>query len=259
MPEKLKSFYNFHGIQLLGSKFPMQLLEQLHNKISNKTYDAGDYFKIFDNPDQDTYEVHATKPIKALEQVFLVDHAISFRYPQLRGLLTSNPAVLERMDSLTKYLGENKQLLAAAPSPQDPRNVEYDCMELTNLDNLSIGPETVCLSLIDNKLENPKELIQVVQNLKELRAIWFNDNPLEASPELLAFISDHTKIELLNRRFTNHATAWALKFVTFKNIEKAFSTPNADVFYLNLDDRGLLDIDPSLLKEFSNLRHISLR
>jgi hypothetical protein len=62
----------------------MGLMELLHHKISNKIYDAGEYFKIFDNPDAATYEVHAIKSFKADQQVFLIDHAISFRYPQLR-------------------------------------------------------------------------------------------------------------------------------------------------------------------------------
>ena len=72
----------------------MELVEQLHHKVTNKLYDAGEYFKIFDNPDNENYEVHATKSLKAREQVFLVDHAISFRYPQLRGLLAGNPSIL---------------------------------------------------------------------------------------------------------------------------------------------------------------------
>lgn len=33
----------------------MELVKQLHHKITNRVYDAGEYFKIFDNPDNENY------------------------------------------------------------------------------------------------------------------------------------------------------------------------------------------------------------
>lgn len=46
---ELKSFYEFHGVQLITSGFPTQMIETLHRKLLENTYDVGDSFKIMDN------------------------------------------------------------------------------------------------------------------------------------------------------------------------------------------------------------------
>ena len=111
----LKDFYTFHGIQLLASKFPVSLIEQLFQKLKGDTYDAGDFFKIMDNEERETFEVHATRSIKKEENVFLVDHIVSFRYPEFRDALQNNPALLEKVESMTKYL-DGKLELQATPT-----------------------------------------------------------------------------------------------------------------------------------------------
>lgn len=60
----LLDFYNFHIVQLLGSKFPVDLIKQLREKLTSDAYDAGDYFKIMDNQDLGSFEVHSLKDIK---------------------------------------------------------------------------------------------------------------------------------------------------------------------------------------------------
>lgn len=41
LPKNIKEFYYFHGIQLFGSMFPMNLITNLYDKISKSVYDAG--------------------------------------------------------------------------------------------------------------------------------------------------------------------------------------------------------------------------
>jgi hypothetical protein len=36
-----KSFYQFHGVQMIGSEFPTSLIEVLHMKLSEESYDGG--------------------------------------------------------------------------------------------------------------------------------------------------------------------------------------------------------------------------
>lgn len=40
---EVKKFYEFHGVQMLGSEMPVKLVETLYNKLQKSIYDAGDY------------------------------------------------------------------------------------------------------------------------------------------------------------------------------------------------------------------------
>ena len=36
-----KKFYQFHGVQMIGSEFPPSLIEALHLKLIDEAYDGG--------------------------------------------------------------------------------------------------------------------------------------------------------------------------------------------------------------------------
>lgn len=44
-----KRFYNFHGVQMIGSDFPPSLIETLYMKLTNEEFDAGEFFELTDN------------------------------------------------------------------------------------------------------------------------------------------------------------------------------------------------------------------
>jgi hypothetical protein len=46
---EVKKFYEFHGVQMLGSEMPVELVETLYKKLQKGIYDAGDYVEIVDN------------------------------------------------------------------------------------------------------------------------------------------------------------------------------------------------------------------
>jgi hypothetical protein len=50
----------------------------------------------------------AKKDIKAFEDVFLIDHAFSFRYPELRMALESNANLRARLMNILKYCDRKK-------------------------------------------------------------------------------------------------------------------------------------------------------
>ncbi len=41
LPQNIKNFYNFHGVQMYGSQFPMSLVRTLYSKLSKATSDVG--------------------------------------------------------------------------------------------------------------------------------------------------------------------------------------------------------------------------
>ena len=53
-------------------------------KLVNEDFDATESFEIADNQETERFEVRAKKHIPMKSNVFLVDHALTFRYPQLR-------------------------------------------------------------------------------------------------------------------------------------------------------------------------------
>lgn len=89
--KEVKDFYHFHGLQMIGSDFPISLVEELHDKLTKATYDGGEYFELLDNQDEEVFEVKATKDLAKNNHVFLIDHALTFRFPELRSTLNQNP------------------------------------------------------------------------------------------------------------------------------------------------------------------------
>ena len=46
--------------------------------------------------------------MSARSNVFLIDHAMTFKYPELRGLLKSNDELINRLTNILKYQEEKK-------------------------------------------------------------------------------------------------------------------------------------------------------
>ena len=53
-----KAFYNFHGVQLIATRFPpfADKVEELHNLLKSERFDAGDYFEILENQEDELFE-----------------------------------------------------------------------------------------------------------------------------------------------------------------------------------------------------------
>ncbi len=98
-----KRFYQFHGVQMVGSDFPSNLIETLYLKLSNEEFDSDQFFQILDNEEIEGFEVRAKTHVPAKGNVFLIDHSLTFRYPELRSILKSNPKMIERLETMLKY------------------------------------------------------------------------------------------------------------------------------------------------------------
>ena len=50
-------FYEVHGVQLVGMGFPAdaKLISSLYTKLSKEIFDAGEYFEVFANEDENRY------------------------------------------------------------------------------------------------------------------------------------------------------------------------------------------------------------
>lgn len=99
----LLTFYNNHGVQLVGIDFPanVNLLKCLQNKLQKEVYDAGEYFQIMDDQNDETFVVLCKKALKAKENIFLIDHALSFRYNEMHEAIKEN--LVPRLKNMLKY------------------------------------------------------------------------------------------------------------------------------------------------------------
>ena len=82
---------------MLGSEMPVTLIETLYNKLIKGIYDGGDFLDVTDNEEAEQYEVRAKTDLKARSNIFIIDHALTFRYPDLRKILNENQGILPRL------------------------------------------------------------------------------------------------------------------------------------------------------------------
>ncbi|XP_045597076.1 tubulin--tyrosine ligase-like protein 12 [Procambarus clarkii] len=107
-----KTFVEHHKIQLESSAVPRYFWPTVLRKLQGQVYDAGEYFQLcqltYADGENDTedplWQVIVTKPegIKATdpENIFLIDHAWTYRANEARQYLTDVPGLLERMVAL---------------------------------------------------------------------------------------------------------------------------------------------------------------
>jgi hypothetical protein len=57
LEKNVDAFYQFHGVQLVGNGIPgdKKLITSIYNKLVNQKFDAGDYFQIIDNEDENRF------------------------------------------------------------------------------------------------------------------------------------------------------------------------------------------------------------
>lgn len=72
--------------------------------------------KIILNQDEDSVDLMMTKPLPKNSDIFIIDHAWSFRYQDAFDTLISNPSLVTRLENLTE--NSHKLELSAKESKQ---------------------------------------------------------------------------------------------------------------------------------------------
>lgn len=107
-----KTFVEHHKVQLESSGVPRYFWPTLLRKLQGQVYDAGEYFQLCqltyadgENDQSDPlWQVIITKPEGIMatdpENIFLIDHAWTYRANEARQYLKDIPGLLERMVAL---------------------------------------------------------------------------------------------------------------------------------------------------------------
>ncbi|XP_058001912.1 uncharacterized protein LOC110640426 isoform X2 [Hevea brasiliensis] len=242
-----EDFVKVHGLLLAASGLPRSLHYKLFEKLAAETFDGGAYFQV--EPCEEGRQrrlVLTSDSMPEVSNVFLVDHAWTFRladaYKQLQevpglaqrmaslmcvdidlnsdaedgdGVSQENNSKLNAMDVIENEINDAKVKGCDAVRWVELEELDVDDDMLLSLDLSSKFPDLLALSLCENKLESVEIVVQEVTKFKNLRALWLNNNPLLRncnSHMEEAIVQGCPRLEIYNSHFTSNFGGWALGF-----------------------------------------------
>ncbi|XP_022731024.1 tubulin--tyrosine ligase-like protein 12 [Durio zibethinus] len=241
--ETYKDFVKVHGLLLAASGLPQSLHFKLFEKLTSETFDGGAHFEIEPCEDGRRRRLLLTSDTLTKESnVFLIDHAWTFRLPDAYKQLQEVPGLAQRMAALMcvdvdddadleETIENGEKMMVEEVLESEIRNagengdgvvrwleleeLGLDDAALLSLNLSSKFPDLVALSLCGNKLENSEKLVHEVTKFKNLKALWLNNNPVlekSGSGMEVAILQGCPKLEIYNSRFTCNFGELALGF-----------------------------------------------
>ncbi|PIN23098.1 Tubulin-tyrosine ligase-related protein [Handroanthus impetiginosus] len=234
--ERYEDFVKVHGVLLAASGLPQPLHRKLFQKLRVETFDGGNYFRVEPVEDGRQRRLVLTADFLGKDSdVFLVDHAWTFRLPDAYKHLQEVPGLVERMAAL---MCVDTDLNSEAEEPDDEDDAKVSATEVVErefckvkeegvnsvrwleLEDLEIDddllvsldlptkfPHLLALSLRGNKLGNSEMLVKAVAQFKHHENLILCDNNLED-----AILLKCPELEIYNSRFTSRYGEWALGF-----------------------------------------------
>ncbi|KAH9609980.1 hypothetical protein KSS87_007366 [Heliosperma pusillum] len=245
--ENYEDFLKVHGFLLTATGLPESLYPHLFRKLTSETFDAGDSFLI--DPCQNGLQrrlLFTSDFMSKHSNLFLVDHAWTFRLSDAPKQLEEVPGLTERMASLMCVdidQDEQDEGIASDANEDNAKMsveeiLEYeicrvkesnnDGLKWLELEELDLDDDKLCaldlptrcpnlvaLSLLGNKITKMETILKEIGKLKHLRAIWLTYNPCLkncSSNVKDAVIQAFPKLEIFNSHFTRNYGEWALGF-----------------------------------------------
>ncbi|KAL4297644.1 hypothetical protein GQ457_12G022040 [Hibiscus cannabinus] len=242
--ETYEDFVKVHGLLLAASGLPQSLHFKLFEKLTSETFDGGAHFAIEPCEDGPQRRLLLTSETMAKDSnVFLIDHAWTFRLSDAYKQLQEVPGLAQRMAALMCVEGDDDdggleqavenggKMTVEEVLESEIRNAResgdgfvrwleleelgLDDTTLLSLDLSTKFPDLLALSLCGNKLENQQKLVEEVTKFKNLKGLWLNNNPvLEKSDCGMedSILRGCPKLEIYNSRFTRNFGVWAVGF-----------------------------------------------
>jgi len=98
--EEFKTFTQTHGTQLDTIGLPQHLRSRLFQKLQKEEFDIGNKVKIIIDPEGKKM-IGTVEKIDEEEDVYLIDHAWTFRYYEAYEFLRNNKKLRYRMKNIT--------------------------------------------------------------------------------------------------------------------------------------------------------------
>ncbi|KAL5219467.1 hypothetical protein ABZP36_020151 [Zizania latifolia] len=247
--DRIRSYEDFarvHAYLLAASGIPPSLHRRLYRKLADEVFDGGDAFSVepCEGGRQRRLVLAAERTLGRESDVFLVDHAWSFRLSDALKQLREVPGLAERMAALMCVDLDRRTELEESDE-QDSRKtgslenalvvVEKErtriqekgsdfaaWLELEELgidDDMLIAlnlsakfPNMVALNLWGNKLQDPEKIMKEIVKCGRLKALWLNENPALKEGADKVILDGLPELEIYNSHFTRKAGEWALGF-----------------------------------------------
>ncbi|KAK5980112.1 hypothetical protein GCK32_013503 [Trichostrongylus colubriformis] len=120
---RFEHFINGHKEQLEAGGIPPELWGSLYSKLMQQTFDAGNYFRILceETDEGRNWSVFATRDLHPVDEynIFLIDHAWTFRPQQARAQLEQLPQLVDRMARLLDITADDECVMHEPPAESD--------------------------------------------------------------------------------------------------------------------------------------------
>uniref|UniRef100_A0ACD5WEV0 Uncharacterized protein n=1 Tax=Avena sativa TaxID=4498 RepID=A0ACD5WEV0_AVESA len=247
--ERISNFEDFarvHQFLLSAAGIPLSLHRRLYRKLADEVFDGGEKFSVepCEEGRQRRLMLASETPLGKEADVFLVDHAWSFRLADALKQLREVPGLAERMAALmcvdldrtteaeesddqesdkSGSLEHVLQVVEEEKTRIQEKGSDFAAwLELEELGidddmlvalNLSANfPNLVALNLWGNKLQDPEKVLQEIGKCGKLKALWLNENPVLNQGVDKGVLDALPELEIYNSHFTSKAKEWALGF-----------------------------------------------
>ncbi|KAF0891340.1 hypothetical protein E2562_009500 [Oryza meyeriana var. granulata] len=277
--DRIRSYEDFarvHAYLLAASGIPPSLYQRLYRKLADEVFDGGEAFSVepCEGGMQRRLVLGAERTLAMESDVFLVDHAWSFRLRCALKQLREVPGLAERMAALMCVDLDRRAELEEADEQENGKGgslenalevvekertriqekgsdfaawleleeLGIDDDMLIALDLSSMFPNMVALNLWGNKLQDPERIMKGIGECRRLKALWLNENPALKEGVDKVILDGLPELEIYNSHFTRKAEEWALGFcggiVGADNpCSLAESIPLENIVTLDLSDR----------------------
>ena len=125
-------------------------------------------------------------------EVFLVDHAWTFKFQDAFTTLNTNQALMERLKKIIEH--KHKLPIAQAEETKEAKRdiqqvfdeelakggvaFNLDELGIIELEGLKFPEEVEEISLFNNEVINPNQVVKYLVPLPNLKALWLNNNPV---------------------------------------------------------------------------------
>ncbi|KAK6023758.1 Tubulin-tyrosine ligase family protein [Ostertagia ostertagi] len=120
---RFEHFLHGHKDQLEAGGIPPELWGSLYSKLMQQTFDAGNYFRILceETDEGRNWSVFATRDLHPVDEynIFLIDHAWTFRPHQARAQLEEHPQLADRMARLLDLTADDECVFVDHQSDSD--------------------------------------------------------------------------------------------------------------------------------------------